>query len=167
MALYAVVQDGTLVGMREIGDWDNYPQHKKDAIDVRGDGGKTLRPIVDEGSGPSITTLIEIERVRRVRSTPPPLPPNADDVRKEAQRRIISLTGASDLMGCLIKQHNANMRATELNDKRISGGTLDAQELAEADALRSLASAIKAIRAASNLMEDNPPPDYADDGRWP
>ena len=91
----------------------------------------------------------------------------ADDVRAEAQRRIVSLTGAADLTSCLIKQLNANMRANELNDKRVSGGSLTAGEETEAAALRALADAIKAIRAASNAMEDTPPADYAANNRWP
>jgi len=60
---------------------------------------------------------------------------------------------ATDLIGCIIKQSNANMRANELNDKRVSGKTLTAGEEAEASALRNLAIAIKAIRAKSDAIE--------------
>lgn len=91
----------------------------------------------------------------------------ADQVRAEAQRRIIALTGATSLIETIVKQSNANMRANELNDKRLSGETLTTAEQAEADALRSLADAIKAIREASNVMEANPPANYADDENWP
>lgn len=89
-------------------------------------------------------------------------------VKAEAQRRIIALTGASDIMNCLIKQHNASMRAIELNDKRLSNGALTAQEEAEAQALRDLAAAIKAIRAASNVLEAMAPipADYESDTYW-
>jgi hypothetical protein len=87
----------------------------------------------------------------------------------KAQRRIIALTGRMALMDCMIKQSNANMRANELNDKRVSGGTLTAGEETEATALRNLATAIKAIRAASDGVEllDPIPLDYADNQYWP
>ena len=96
-----------------------------------------------------------------------PPKPTIDDVRAEAQRRIIVLTGTSDLLACMIKQSNANMRANEFNDKRLRGGVLTAAEEAEAAALRGLADKIKAIRVASNAMEANPPADYKADSRWP
>jgi len=96
-----------------------------------------------------------------------PHPPGADDVRAEAQRRIIALTGATSLIETIVKQSNANMRANELNDKRINGDVLTAQEQAETDGLRALADAIKAIRAASNVMEPNPPANFTDDSNWP
>lgn len=88
-------------------------------------------------------------------------------VKAEAQRRILVVTGATSLETCIIKQLNANMRATELNDKRIGGKELTAQEQAEASALRALASKIKEIRAASNELEKSPPDDFADDKHWP
>lgn len=98
-------------------------------------------------------------------STPLPAP-TANDVRVEAQRRIMALLGATTLEGCIIKQLNANMRANELNDLRHSR-TLDAAELAEASALRGLAEQIKAIRAASNVLEPSPPNDFTDNSHWP
>ncbi len=90
------------------------------------------------------------------------------DVKEEAQRRIIALTGASTLEACLIKQLNASMRAIELNDKRTSGATLNDTEAAEAAALRALATAIKAVRSASNVLEAmrTIPADYASDKYW-
>lgn len=75
------------------------------------------------------------------------------DVKAEAQRRIILVTGAHDLESCIIKQLNANMRANELNDARVSGRTLTPEEETEAAQLRALADAIKAIRAKSNEIE--------------
>lgn len=89
-------------------------------------------------------------------------------VKAEAQRRIVVVTGAADIQSCLIKQLNANMRANELNDKRLSGGELTTEEAAEAAALRGLAENIKSIRAASNEIEAMTPipADYADDSRW-
>lgn len=90
-----------------------------------------------------------------------------DMIRAEAQRRIIALTGAADLQSCLIKQLNAQMRATELANKRALGAVLSEAEEIEAAALQALADGIKAIRAASNELEADPPQDYADDAHWP
>lgn len=92
--------------------------------------------------------------------------PSVDDVRAEAQRRIIALVGASDITSCLIKQLNANMRANELNDYR-HDRELTAEENAEAKMLRVLAEMIKAIRAASNAFAEPIPTDYRDDKFWP
>lgn len=93
---------------------------------------------------------------------------SVNDVKAEAQRRIISLTGAPDLQSCLIKQLNANMRANELNDKRLSGSELNTEEAAEAAALRGLAESIKSIRAVSNVIEAMSPipADFSDDAYW-
>lgn len=90
-------------------------------------------------------------------------------VKAEAQRRIIALTGQTDLIACMIKQSNANMRANELTDKRVSGGTLTPAEEAEASALRNFAAALKAIRAASNTIEamEPIPTDYCSNTHWP
>lgn len=93
--------------------------------------------------------------------------PSADDVRAEAQRRIIALTGATDFNGCIVKQLNASMRAIEITDKRVSGALLTPAEEKEAAALQAFADRIKAIRAASNAMEPNPPSDFTSDERWP
>lgn len=116
-------------------------------------------------------TLIDSEQsltdVLRLYGLPGPAP-SAADVKAEAQRRIIVLTGAADLQSCLIKQLNANMRANELNDKRVSGGELTPEEEAEAAALRALAGGIKAIRARSNEIEAMSPipADFTADGYW-
>ena len=96
-----------------------------------------------------------------------PVPvPTADDVRAECQRRIIELTGASDVINCLIKQHNAQMRATELVLKKVTAGLWSETEAAEAAALQTMAGAIKALRAKSNLLEPSPPSDNTDDRQW-
>jgi hypothetical protein len=92
--------------------------------------------------------------------------PSADDVRAEAQRRIMALVGAATIEACLIKQLNANMRANELNDYR-HNRELTTQEAGEAAALRGLADQIKAIRAASNILEPNPPTNFTADEYWP
>ena len=90
-------------------------------------------------------------------------------VKAEAQRRIIAIAGASDLMSCLTKQLNAQMRAAELINIKAEGRALTAEQEAETAALQALADAIKAIRAASNVIEamDPIPADFAADARWP
>lgn len=92
----------------------------------------------------------------------------ARHVKSECQRRILALTGTPDIISCIIKQSNANMRANELNDKRLNGDTLTEAEAGEADALRNLGAAIKALRARSNDIEnlDPIPLDYIDEARW-
>lgn len=152
MPKYARVENNAVAEMRDL-EVEAIPEHKR----------ALWRPVVYEGAGPTEQTIIEPEQVRIVRSTPAP---TATDVRAEAQRRIIALVGATDLMGCLIKQLNANMRANELNDIMHSR-ELTPEETAEATALRSLATQIKAIRASSNVLEPNPPADYADPNYWP
>lgn len=92
--------------------------------------------------------------------------PDAGDVRAEAQRRIIALMGASDLTSCILKQCNANMRAVELTNKKATGVALSASETAEAEALEAVATRIKQIRAASNVLEADPPVDFAADTHW-
>ena len=101
---------------------------------------------------------------------PTPVPPpvfTAAHVKAEAQRRIVGLTGATDLTTCLIKQLNANMRANELNDIRHERA-LTVPEEAEAAALRNLAAAIKHIRARSDAIEamEPIPADFADSSYW-
>lgn len=93
--------------------------------------------------------------------------PTVADVRAEAQRRIIALVGARDLPDCLVRQLNATMRAVEITNKQALGGALTAQEMAEAAALEGLAAAIKAIRAASNVLEGAPPIDFKSNQHWP
>lgn len=95
-----------------------------------------------------------------------PVPVTADDVRREAQRRIIALTGATTLEGCLIKQLNASMRATTLVNKKASAIALTEAEQQEAAALEAFAAAIEHIRVKSNAMEGSPPADYRDDSNW-
>jgi hypothetical protein len=136
------------------------------------------RPVVDPGpplSNADLETVaraavIEADRVlMRYVVTRRPLDEQKQAVKTEAQRRIVALTGKVSIIDCMIKQSNANMRASELNDKRISGGTLTEAEEAEAAQLRGLAAAIKAIRAKSNDIEamDPIPLDFAADSYWP
>lgn len=171
MPVYAAVDAGQIVSYRNIADWDTYPEHKKAALDERGDGGPSLRPVFYEGEGPLEETILELTQVRVVRSEPPLPPPyvlSAVDVRTEAQRRIIELMGARDFEHCLVKQLNANARAVALTDKRVLGNVLTPEEEIEAQALRDMKTAIDAIRAKSNILESwNPvPEDYAADAYW-
>lgn len=96
----------------------------------------------------------------------PPVPPLIAHIKAEAQRRIVVATGATDLMTCVVKQLNANMRANELNDKRVSGGVWTSEEEAQAAGLRALAVVIKRIRDRSNELEISLPVDYSDDRHW-
>lgn len=91
----------------------------------------------------------------------------AAHVKTEAQRRIVGIVRAPDLMSCIVKQLNANMRANELNDIRYSREWTP-QEAGEAAALQGLAEVIKGVRAKSNMLEAmNPiPADYAADQYW-
>lgn len=91
--------------------------------------------------------------------------PTIEDVRNEAQRRIMALVGATSLDACVFKQLNALMRATELTN--IGQANWTPEQAAEAAALQGMEDAIKAIRAASNAMEGNPPADYQDNANWP
>lgn len=74
------------------------------------------------------------------------------EIKQDAQARIMALVGTADIIPCLIKQLNANMRANELNDIRYSR-EWTVEEAAEAAALRGLADMIKTIRAQSNEQE--------------
>lgn len=133
------------------------------------------RPVVVEGLDFDRSKLKEVRRdtridpdkVARVVITEPLPLPTAIDVRAEAQRRIIALTGTTDIIGCLTKQHNAQMRATELTLILALGGTWTSEQTAEAAALQGMADQIKLIRAASNAMEVAPPANYADSIHWP
>lgn len=163
--LYAVIHGGQVVGNREIEDWDSYPEHKKEAKDEVGDGFPTLRPLVEEGEGPLSTYMIEPTQVRLVRSKPPL---EVMDVKMEAQRRIIELTGARNLEDCLVKQSNIQMEVNYLNDKRLNGETLTEGEEQWAAWARNLRVQIKHIREKSNEVEAlNPiPTNFADNSFW-
>lgn len=91
--------------------------------------------------------------------------PTPDMIRAEAQRRIMAAMGVADLNSCIVKQLNANMRASELIETRLSRA-LTPEEEAEAAALKGLASLIKRIRAASNAIETLAPQDYTHDRHW-
>jgi hypothetical protein len=93
--------------------------------------------------------------------------PAIEDVRAEAQRRIIKVMNARDFDHCLVKQLNALMRAQELAMIKASVGSWTAEQTAEAAALQTYADVVKAIRAASNVLEVSLANDYRNDSHWP
>lgn len=114
----------------------------------------------------AIGTEQELQDVLNHYNLPGPIISPAE-IKQEAQRRIILRVGATNLEECIIKQLNAQMRATELVNKRALGDTLTEQEEAEASALVSLAQDIKHIRSCSDIIEQTLPQDYKDDKYWP
>lgn len=90
--------------------------------------------------------------------------PTADDVRAEAQRRMIALVAARDAAHLSLIIANGTREAVRLLRRQASWTEQDA---ARAATLQAVDEAIEAIRAASNAMEPSPPADYADDARWP
>ena len=149
----ARIENGVIAERREIAI-DDVPEHKRSA----------WKPIVYSGNGPIEAINILGDHVEIVRSVQPP---TTERIKMEAQRRIIALTGTSDLMSCMIKQANWNMRANLLNDIRMARNLTDA-ESDEAEALRVLAHRIDGIRARSNELESMStiPADYTDDKYW-
>lgn len=83
--------------------------------------------------------------------TPPP--PTAQEitaqVKAEAQRRILAILPQW-------KQANLTARGVELSTKMLMGGTLTQAEKDEMEAGFALWDKVKAIRAASDLIEQNP-----------
>jgi hypothetical protein len=92
-------------------------------------------------------------------------PPTAADVRAEAQRRLMVLTGARDAAHLDIIVSNGTREAVRLLRKSAKGWS--GEETRRAAALEAVDAAIEAIRAASNRLEPAPPADYADDVHWP
>jgi hypothetical protein len=88
----------------------------------------------------------------------------ADDVRAEAQRRIMALTGARDPAHLEVLIANASREAIRLLRKGEAAWT--PEEAARAAALEGLDASIEAIRAASNAMEGTPPQDYRSNEYW-
>ena len=85
--------------------------------------------------------------------------PTADDVRAEAYRRI------TDFMPDW-RQRNALARSQELQELR-EERALTVDEDAEAQTIHAAWEWIKSVRAASNILEPDPPADYRDDIHWP
>ena len=88
--------------------------------------------------------------------------PTVDDVKAEAGRRILAVYADW-------KQRNMTMRATELQEIRIGGGTLTAQEETERLALIAASDWVKSVRVASDVIEamDPIPNDFRNDSFWP
>lgn len=99
--------------------------------------------------------------------------PTADDVRAEASRRMQALVGARDADHLAIIIANGTREQGRLQATRTGiPGVIAPREWTEAEATRAgelwaFDAAIEAIRAASNVMEPDPPADYASDARWP
>lgn len=86
-------------------------------------------------------------------------PSPADEVRAEAHRRIVAFMPDW-------RQRNALARSQELQEAREVRRLTPAEE-AEAAAITAAWGWIKGVREASNRMEPDPPPDFADDRHWP
>lgn len=162
----ARIENGAVVEIRDI-EIDSVPVHKRGAWRTVVDLPPDYDPRIERRSvaGWQIT---ETEALRQYTITPHARPMMIQAVKAEAQRRIIAATGATDIMSCLTKQMNAQMRGAELINIKASGGTLTAEQQAEATALQALADTIKIIRSKSNEIEslDPIPADYAADARW-
>lgn len=111
-------------------------------------------------------------KVIRIEDLPEP-DPNAEDVREEAQRRMLQLVGARNAAHLETIISNGLREQGRLQAIRtgipglISAREWTAEETARAQALWAADQAIEAIRAASNTMETSPPIDFMDDARWP
>ncbi len=98
---------------------------------------------------------------------PAAAPPTADNVRAEARRRIRIALGAASDDAALLTQVKALERISSLHDRRLSGETLTPDDNAFLELARTKRGELEAIRAASNVMESNPPADFTSDQRWP
>jgi len=96
------------------------------------------------------------------------LMPTVEDVRAEAQRRMMALVGARDAAHLEIIITNGLREASRLLQKEVDGVSLSADEQARKVALTQIDAAFEAIRAASNVLEamSPVPADYADDRYW-
>lgn len=99
--------------------------------------------------------------------------PEADDVRREAKRRMIALFDARDPdhLNVLISnavREQGRLQAVLSGIPGVSAPRAwTEEEAARARYLWAADNALEAIRAASNLLEPSPPADYADDKHWP
>lgn len=91
--------------------------------------------------------------------------PTSDDVRREAQRRMVALVGARDADHLDIIITNGSREGIRLLRKGAANWTAD--DSTRAATLEAVDLAIEAIRAVSNAMEEHPPADYASNLRWP
>ena len=97
-----------------------------------------------------------------------PTAPIPDDVRAEAQRRMIILVNAKNSDDLNIKIQNGLREAARLLQKEIDGITLTQAEIDRKNQLKQIDAAIENIRAKSNILEVmNPiPSNYTDDSWW-
>lgn len=162
----ARIENDAVVEIRDI-EIGSVPVHKRGVwrtvVDLQPDYDPRIESRAKAG-----WQITETEALRQYTITPHARSMMIQAVKNEAQRRIIAATGTTDIMSCLTKQMNAQMRGAELINIKASGGTLTAEQQAEAAALQDLADSIKAIRAKSNEIEalDPIPADYAADSRW-
>ena len=100
-------------------------------------------------------------------SPPDPDPVNVEQVKDEAQRRILALTNSPDIMHCLIKQQNLTARGVELARKEVRGG-LTSGEQEEVRELETIFATIRTIRIRCAELEetDELPADYTDNKHW-
>jgi len=99
--------------------------------------------------------------------------PTADDVRAEAQRRIMALAGARDADHLALLISNATREAIRLQEIKIahlsapeSQPDWTGEQATRAAGLLAMDAAIENLRARSNAMEQNPPENYTDDSHW-
>ncbi|MDX2158995.1 MAG: hypothetical protein SFW09_21030 [Hyphomicrobiaceae bacterium] len=90
----------------------------------------------------------------------------ADDVRREASRRMQALLGARDAAHLDLLIANGSREAIRLLRLRTER-PWTGEEAERAERLEMIDLMIEAIRAASNALEADPPPDYASDAHWP
>lgn len=95
---------------------------------------------------------------------PAPPPPTADQVRAEAQRRLMELVGARSPEHLATTISNASREAVRL--LRLGSANWTEAQATRAAELEAADAAVEVIRAASNALESNPPADYADDKHW-
>lgn len=94
-------------------------------------------------------------------------PPSADEVRLECARRMRELAGARDDQHLQQIMTNGTREAVRLQNRLLAGQEWSEQEAARAAYLTGVDTAIEALRTASNLLEADPPEDFAADSRWP
>ena len=101
-------------------------------------------------------------------------PVTADDVRAEAQRRLMALFGARSPEHLQIVISNGVADAVELQEIKlahIQNPTANAdwtlEQATRAAQLATYKTLKDTVRAASDVMEANPPADYKDDSHWP
>ena len=92
---------------------------------------------------------------------------STNDVRAEADRKMVALLGARDSRHKDVLISNAQREAIRLLHKGEANWT--PEEAARVVELQQIDAALEAIRAASNVLEamDPIPADFADDANWP